>query len=64
MISALELLDGEVRQNTIGACLQVDGHDTSRLTERVRFVDNGVNLQSTDLPIPEPAAAFVQPTVP
>jgi len=34
-------------------CLQVAGYDTDRLTREVRFEDNGVNLQATDLPLPE-----------
>ena len=37
-----------------GACLQGEGYDTGRLTDAVRFVDNGSNLQATDLPIPAP----------
>jgi hypothetical protein len=57
----VDLMDGEVRDNPIGVCMQVDGYDTERLTASVRFVDNGTNLQTTELPIPEPAAALPSP---
>jgi hypothetical protein len=52
----LDLSDGVVRDQPIGLCLQNDGYDTARLTDRVHFVDNGVNLQATDLPVPEPGS--------
>ena len=50
----VDLADGEVREHAIGVCVQVDDYDLDRLG--VRFVDNGVNLQATSLPVPEPAA--------
>ena len=53
---ALDLEDGEVSGQPIGLCLQVDGYDADRLTNRVLFIDNDVNLQATTLPVPEPAA--------
>ena len=49
---AVDLAEGQVRDNTIGVCLQVDPYDTDRLTAGVSFLDNGVNLQSTTLPVP------------
>ena len=50
----LDLLDGEISNSEIGACVQVEGYDLGRLDDNVRFVDNGVNLDSTDLPVPQP----------
>jgi hypothetical protein len=52
----LDLVDGRISEAAIGACVQVDGYDTSRLTEGVDYVDNGINLQATMLPVPEPTA--------
>jgi len=46
---------GEVRGNLIGACVQTDGFDVARLSEEVRYVDNETNLDSTSLPVPDPA---------
>lgn len=56
-----DLTAGEVRGQPIGVCLQIDGYDTSRLTNRVRFLDNGVNLDATTLPVPGPAVALTGP---
>ena len=51
---SLDLLHGEVRESLIGACIQVDGYDINRLSEHVAYRDNGTNLETTDLPVPEP----------
>ena len=51
----MDLADGEVRGQPIGVCLQVGGYDVERLTSGVVFADNEVNLQSTELPIPNAA---------
>ena len=48
----LDLMSGEIRESTIGACVQVDDYDFSRLTTDVLYVDNGTNLETTSLPIP------------
>jgi len=50
--AALDLASGVVSGAEIGACVQVPDYDTSRLTNEVTFIDNGVNLDSTMLPIP------------
>jgi hypothetical protein len=51
----MDVRDGEVRSSTIGACVQVDGYDVGRLTERVRYLDNGSNLDASGaLPLPIP----------
>lgn len=54
----LELRRGAVEDNPIGACVQVDGYDVSRLEEGVVFRDNDINLDATELPLPEPAPAL------
>jgi hypothetical protein len=55
--ATIDLHDGEVRGNPIGANVQVDGYDVSRLSDTVRFYDNERNLDSTALPVPESIAA-------
>jgi len=52
--SALDLATGTVRDSVIGACVQVDGYDIGRLTNEVRYEDNGTPLDSTTLPVPQP----------
>ena len=55
--AALDLAEGEVRGNTIGACVQVDGYDVTRLQDRVLYEENGVNLDATTLPVPDALGA-------
>jgi hypothetical protein len=57
----VDLVDGEVRENPIGVCLQVGGYDEDRLTRGVAFIDNDVNIQATTLPLPELAEAIPAP---
>ena len=52
----VDLTDGEVRNCVIGACVQVDGFAVERLSNSVRYHDNGVNLEATSLPVPSPAS--------
>jgi hypothetical protein len=51
--SEVDLQRGRVADNAIGACVQVGDYDLSRLMDDVRYVENGVSLDATDLPIPE-----------
>lgn len=51
---AVDLRDGTVRDNPIGACVQIDGYDVARITTGVAYEGNGVNVQTVDLPLPEP----------
>jgi len=53
----LDLHEGTVAGNPIGANVQVEGYDLARLSDDVEFVDNGVNLDALDLPVPDPADA-------
>ena len=50
----VDLDGGEVADNAIGVCLQEDDYDLNRLIRGVRYRRNGVNIQATRLPIPEP----------
>ena len=52
----IDLQDGDVRANAIGACVQVDGYDISRLTAGVAYQDNDRNVESTFLPVPDGGA--------
>ena len=49
----LDLHHGVVSHAMIGACVQVDGYDTSRLADDVRYTDVGASLQATMLPVPD-----------
>ena len=51
---SLDLSEGEIASSTFGACVQVYDYDVSRLTQDVLYQDNGVNLEATSLPVPEP----------
>jgi hypothetical protein len=53
---ALDLSRGVVERTSIGACVQVDGYDTTRLQHEVEYRDNGKNLDATSLPVPEPVS--------
>jgi hypothetical protein len=54
----VDLSDGLVTEAEIGACVQVDDYDVDRLSMDVAYRDNQTNLDSTSLPVPEPAAGF------
>jgi len=49
----LDLHWGDISMAAIGACVQVPDYDVARLNDRVSYRDNGVNLQSSMLPVPE-----------
>jgi hypothetical protein len=49
----LRLAEGEVSGTAIGACVQVDGYDLGQLQNDVVYRDNDINLDATDLPVPE-----------
>jgi hypothetical protein len=50
--TVVNLQDGVIAESSIGACLQVEGYDLSRLSDGVVYRDNGVNLDATSLPVP------------
>lgn len=51
----MDLSVGEVVGNPIGANVQTEGFDSARLADRVVYLDNGVNLDATTLPVPDPS---------
>ena len=57
--SEVDLSSGEVRENLIGACVQAAGYDVARLTDDVRYIENGTNLDSVELPVPDPTVPAV-----
>ena len=50
----MDLCDGEVDHNPIGINLQVPDYDITRLSKQVWLHDNGVALDATTLPLPDP----------
>lgn len=54
----MDLSEGEVSHCPIGANVQTEGFDVARLTDRVRFVDNGRDLDSVELPVPGVESPF------
>jgi hypothetical protein len=57
----VDLSNGEVSDNLVGVNVQVDGYDISRLMNGVVYRDNGVNLDSTSQPVPDPSAPGLSP---
>jgi hypothetical protein len=49
----INLHDGVVAQCTIGACVMVDDFDVTRLMDAVIWRNNGINLDSSSIPLPE-----------
>ncbi len=49
----VDLDDGVVEHNPVGANVQTDAFDVARLTRRVVYRDNGMNLDSTELVVPD-----------
>lgn len=54
--ASADLADGVVSQAMVGACVQVDGYDIARLSDRVAYRDNARNLDATELPVPSVSA--------
>ncbi len=52
-VGQIDLARGEVSGSPIGACVQVPGYDLARLSNDVSYTDNGINLDSTTLPVPD-----------
>jgi hypothetical protein len=49
---SMDLHEGEVSNNLLGACIMADDYDLSRLMDRVIWRDNEANLSSTELQLP------------
>lgn len=50
---SIDLVDGVIEGNPVGANVQIEGYDLARLTDRVFYRDNGVNLDAATLSLPE-----------
>ncbi len=48
----MDLEDGVVARSPVGINVQAPGYDLGRLMRNVAFVDNGANLDSSELPVP------------
>jgi hypothetical protein len=55
---AIDLHEGLVERNPIGAAVQVPGFDTARLNDGVLYRDNDRNFDMRALPLPEPSTGF------
>lgn len=51
---ALDVRIGLVQHASVGACIQASPYDAARLGHDVAYRDNGTNLASTSLPVPDP----------
>jgi hypothetical protein len=54
---ALDLRGGAIRRCAVGACLQVEGYDVTRVTDGVRYEENDVNVDFTGFAVPEGISA-------
>jgi uncharacterized membrane protein (UPF0136 family) len=55
---SMDLYDGVVSHNAVcGANVQTDGFDLRRLQNNVRWHDNGIDLDMSELPVPDLGAA-------
>ncbi len=50
--SSMDLAEGVIDEAPVGACVQADGYDTSRLRQDVEYRNVGVPLQSTTYELP------------
>ena len=51
--AAMDVHDGLVTGCLAGANVQVPGYDFSRISERVRYIDNVTTLDTSELPVPD-----------
>jgi hypothetical protein len=54
----MDLRDGTIVRNAIGAAIQTPGFDVGRISDGVLFLENGRNVDMTTLPIPDPAVEY------
>jgi len=54
----MDLHEGEIVNNPIGAAVQVPGFDVTRLQDRVLYRGNARNLEATALSLPAPSTGF------
>jgi len=48
----IDLHDGEISHNAVGVNVQTEGFDVERLMDGVVYIDNGTNLDMSELPVP------------
>jgi uncharacterized membrane protein (UPF0136 family) len=51
-LPSVDATRGVVTRSEIGACVQVEDYDLTRLMREVSYLDNGANLETTRLPVP------------
>lgn len=54
----LDVQDGTLARNAIGACVQIAGYDLSRIVGTTRFEENGRNVETTSAYVPERGPSF------
>ena len=54
----MDLRQGSIVGNAIGAAIQTPGFDVARISDGVIFADNGRNVDMTSLPLPEPTVEY------
>ena len=59
--AGVELRNGLITQNVVGACLPDADYDIDGLTATVRYVDNGINLEARTLPVPSALSPLPDP---
>jgi hypothetical protein len=53
--ASVDLFDGEITNNYIGACVHIEGYDLNRLFNGVLYRDNRINVETAGLPpAPDP----------
>ncbi len=57
----IDIHDGVISHNPIGINVQTAGFDLDRLTNNVIFLDNGIDLDMTDIPVPEASSPLDGP---
>jgi len=57
----MDVMNGEVSSSTIGACVSDPDYDVDRLRSEVRYSDNGNNLDTRGLPVPEVDISLLRP---
>jgi hypothetical protein len=50
----MDLVDGTIRGHVVGAAIDAESYDFMRLSNRVAYSDNEVNLDARVLPVPDP----------
>ncbi|MBW2262117.1 MAG: right-handed parallel beta-helix repeat-containing protein [Deltaproteobacteria bacterium] len=49
----IDLHDGEISYNPVGVNVQTEGFDVERLMDGVEYIENDINLDMSELPVPD-----------